>query len=254
VLATTTLRRLTAEERHAYEATGYTTVPDVFERPELEAIDQEIDRLLPEAGENEPSRQGSIKQLGLRSRATRAFAEDARILTPIEEIVKPGIAIYSAKLIAKLPHSDEICHWHQDDAFYLKPDDPRTFSQTRMSVWVPLQDAHEKNGCLWVVPGSHRWGLQDYDVPASGQCRKRITREQFAAEHAIPVPVKAGTAVLFSALTWHHSKGNITDHVRRAFIVSYQEATVPQGNGQQWKILRAAPSAVAAAALTPAPA
>jgi ectoine hydroxylase-related dioxygenase (phytanoyl-CoA dioxygenase family) len=52
--------------------------------------------------------------------------------------------------------------------------------------------------------------------------------------------VKAGSAVLFSALLWHGSKGNRTEQVRRAFITSYQEATVPRGNGEQWKIVRAA--------------
>jgi ectoine hydroxylase-related dioxygenase (phytanoyl-CoA dioxygenase family) len=59
-------------------------------------------------------------------------------------------------------------------------------------------------------------------------------------EKSIPVPVKAGSAVLFSALLWHGSKGTDTDTVRRAFITSYQEATVPKGNGEQWRILRAA--------------
>jgi hypothetical protein len=42
------------------------------------------------------------------------------------------------------------------------PKDPATFSKTRMSVWIPLQDADERNGCLWVVPGSHTWGLQPF--------------------------------------------------------------------------------------------
>ncbi|GEM_PF-6770955 len=44
----------------------------------------------------------------------------------------------------------------------------------------------------------------------------------------------------YNAWTWHHSKGNQTDGIRRAFIVSYQEATVPSGAGEQWKILRTA--------------
>jgi ectoine hydroxylase-related dioxygenase (phytanoyl-CoA dioxygenase family) len=109
-----------------------------------------------------------------------------------------------------------------------------------MSVWVPLQDAHERNGCLWVVPGSHTWGIDPYHMVDTGQCRKVIDREAYANEHAIPLPVQAGSVVLFSAWLWHHSKNNETDQVRRAFIVSYQEATVRRGAGEQWKILRPA--------------
>jgi hypothetical protein len=44
--------------------------------------------------------------LGLRSDITRAFVQDARILTLIADVVKPGIAIYSGKLTTKLPHLD----------------------------------------------------------------------------------------------------------------------------------------------------
>lgn len=57
---------------------------------------------------------------------------------------------------------------------------------------------------------------------------------------AVAVPVRAGSVVLFSAWTWHHSKNNHTGDIRRAVIVSYQEAILPGGKGEQWKILRPA--------------
>jgi ectoine hydroxylase-related dioxygenase (phytanoyl-CoA dioxygenase family) len=137
---------------------------------------------------------------------------------------------------------DVPCHWHQDDAYYVK----QSQSRTRMSVWVPLQDAYKENGCLWIVPGSQKWGLQSHANKDFGQCRYSMNEEEIAEilnERAVPVPVQAGSAVLFSALLWHGSKGNQTGKVRRAFITSYQEATVPRGNGDQWKILRAAANA-----------
>lgn len=236
------MRQLTTEQRHLYQEQGFVRVPGVFPEVELDAIDREIDRLLPEAEDRSGRKPGWMHQLGQRSEVMQAFAEDERTLTLIEDIVRPGIAIHTAKLVAKPPHYAEVCHWHQDEAFYLKPDDPATRSATRMSVWVPLQDADERNGCLWVVPGSHQWGLEDYHLAESGQCIRVIDREAYANEHAIPVPVIAGDVVLFSAWLWHHSKGNQTDRVRRAFIISYQEATVMRGGGQEWKILRPAPA------------
>lgn len=51
----------------------------------------------------------------------------------------------------------------------------------------------------------------------------------------------AGDAVLFSAYLWHHSKGNETEQVRRAFIASYQEAAVPRdAYGNDADVLRRA--------------
>src|SRR5687768_31226 len=235
------LRRLTAEERHAYEASGYVVVAGVFPDRELETIDREIDRLIAEPGPKAGAHlEGWVMAVARRSEIGARFAEDERLLALVEDVVFPGIAIHSTKLVTKLPNSDDVCHWHQDEAFYMRPDDPTTHSQTRMSVWVPLQEATEQNGCLWVVPGSHRWGIEDYTMVDYGTCRKKIDREAYANENAVPVPVPAGSVVLFSAWTWHHSKNNYTDRVRRAFIVSYQEATLPRGAGEQWKVLRGA--------------
>ena len=248
-------RQLSAEERAVYDREGYVVVPGVFPREELEEIDGEIDRLLAEPGNDAGGIHPTwIFQVARRSEMARAFAEDERLLALIEEIVQPGIAIHSTKLVPKPPHSDDVCHWHQDDAFYLRPDDPDTFSATRMSVWVPLQDADERNGGLWVVPGSQEWGLQDYHMTDTGQCRKVIDREAWANEHAVPLEVSAGSVVLFSAMLWHHSRGNQTDRVRRAFIVSYQEATVKKGAGEQWKVLRPTAGGASRSSVVEAPA
>ena len=110
-----------------------------------------------------------------------------------------------------------------------------------MSVWVPLQDANERNGCLWVVPGSHALGAGGLDLADSGTAGSDLPAGVGRRRTPRPLPVGAGSVVLFSALLWHHSKNNQTDRVRRAFIVSYQEATVGKGAGEQWKVLRPAP-------------
>jgi ectoine hydroxylase-related dioxygenase (phytanoyl-CoA dioxygenase family) len=216
-------------------------IPDVFPQAELAALDAVLDRIIEERSYARASEKGAgngwILQLGLASEHTRDFAQDERLLGLIEDLVKPGIAIYSAKLATKLPHSDEICHWHQDDAYYRANSE----SACRCSVWVPLQDADERNGCLWLVPGSHRRGLQSYHHEDHGMCRLAMDLDKVDLSGAVPCPAAAGSVVVFSALTWHASKGNRTDQIRRAFIVSYQEATATAGNGAQWKILRPAP-------------
>ena len=237
-------RKLSPEEYSFYQQNGYVVVPDVFPMTELDEVDRELDRLVSEAeGKGETGvahtgtnrNKGWLLQLGLRSEFTQRFAQDDRVLDLIEDIVTPGIAIYSAKLTAKLPQSSDICHWHQDNAYY----NAHASSETRMSTWIPLVDVDEENGCLWVVPGSHKGGVKEHGQ-YGGQCPKSMGPEDMEAEGAIPCPVEVGAILLFSSDLWHHSKGNATDQIRRAFIVSYQEATVPRGNADQWKILRTA--------------
>ena len=233
-------RHLTKEQLTTYHEQGYVVIPNVFPRTELAEINCELDRIRTEklarrqeADHNETL--GWIMNLGLASPITRDLCADERILDLIQDIVKPGIAIYSAKMVAKEPHCDAICHWHQDDAYYSQ----KSQSKTRMSIWFAMQDTTVEQGCLQVIPGSHKRGLQPYSPKEGGTCNLGIDTPIDLSERAY-CPVKAGSMVLFNALLWHASEGNRTGEQRRAFIVSYQEATVQGGNGQQWKILRPA--------------
>lgn len=232
-----THQQLTTQQRREYDELGFTLVPGVFPAHELAALDAEIDGLQAEVAAEKGYDDGWILRLGLRSPVTQNLCADERLLHLVQDIVQPGIAIYSAKLVPKLPFNDAVCHWHQDDAYY----NDTAPSQTRMSVWVPLHDSDEDNGCLWVIPGSHAWGLQPWQQRDGGYCNKAlIAPEDFDFSQAMAIPARAGDVVLFSALLWHSSQGNRSERLRRAFIVSYQEATVPAGNKDQWKILRSA--------------
>ncbi|CAG7646479.1 phytanoyl-CoA dioxygenase family protein [Paenibacillus allorhizosphaerae] len=233
------MRKLTQDEQKHYDEQGYVVIPDFFSVDELQQMNDEL-HALSETGDTRLQTQGEhegfIYQLALLTDKTKNFAYDERILTLIEDIVKPGISIFSSKLLTKLPHSESVCHWHQDDAYYNEV----VSSSARMSIWVPLQDTNEANGCLWVVPGSHTGGLMPLAAKNNGTCRRALIEEEVDLSGAIPVPMKAGSILLFHALLWHASKGNETDKVRRAFIVSYQEGTVPKGRGKQFVVLRPA--------------
>lgn len=232
--APTTKRKLTAEELATYHENGYVEVPNLFPLEELEVISREIDRIRAQPDEHQLKH--SIRQLGLRSEITRQVCEDDRILTLIEDLVFPGIAIYSAKMVEKHPFDKSVCHWHQDDAYYSQ----KSESSCRMSVWIPLQDCDEKNGCVWMVPGSHKKGLLEFQHRKTGTCNLAFAEGTENIPGAIPCHIKAGSILLFHALTWHRSLGNSTSSHRRSFIISYQDALALQGNGEQHKILRPA--------------
>lgn len=237
-------RRLTPDELARYEEQGFVEVAGVFSSQELEAINSEIELLRQKAAPR-PNSDNPLQDshflfgLGLRSELTRRLCEDERILTLLEDIVFPGIAIHSAKLVEKLPLDDTVCHWHQDEAYYKTASSQ---SQCRMSVWIPLQDCDQKNGCIWVVPGSHKLGLLQHQPRKDGICK--IHTFQDGSEdipNAIPYPIKAGSILLFHALTSHRSLGNSTTQPRRSFIISYQDALAGRYlNGNEHKILRPA--------------
>jgi ectoine hydroxylase-related dioxygenase (phytanoyl-CoA dioxygenase family) len=242
VTTTPAPRVLSDDELDSYRRDGYVVVPGLIGRAEVRRLDAEIDRMIA-GGQREGTPSGWIFALHRQeSDICAAFAADDRILALVEQVVSPGVGLHSSKLVAKPPRSHDVCHWHQDETYYFdRGADPVMRSQVRMSIWVPLQDANQDNGCLWVVPGSHTAGIEGYREVGDGHCRRKLLKADYADEHAIPLGVRAGDAVLFSSYLWHHSKGNATDRVRRAFIVSYQEATIPRdAYGNPAAVLRAA--------------
>lgn len=77
-----------------------------------------------------------------------------------------------------------------------------------VTVWVPLVPATVENGCCWVIPGSHRWGLLD---GIRGTDRNiRIKQDVEARGNPVAVPVDVGGALFFSNLCVHASKSNRT--------------------------------------------
>ena len=125
--------------------------------------------------------------------------------------------IASPSLRQKLPGSAVTSFpWHQDSHYFDQTEVHKMEKHTEdlhmVSVWVPLVPATLENGCCWVIPGSHRWGLLD---AMRGEDRNvRISEDVEARGTPVPVPVKVGGAFFFTNLTVHASKQNTTRHCR----------------------------------------
>jgi phytanoyl-CoA hydroxylase len=145
------------------------------------------------------------------------LARTHRLLDALTLLLGPNI-LFSGDfhLRPKLP-DDALTSfpWHQDSQYYGAPTAPLHI----VTAWVPLVDVTTENGCLWVIPGSHRWGLlagkrgDDMNVRTFEDVEKRGT--------AIPVPMKRGDVLLFTNLTFHASKLNLTPTVRWSLDLRY---------------------------------
>lgn len=230
----TTAKGLSAEQIQSYHEHGFTIVKDLLAPSELSAMNAHLDQIVASGQyvRGAGGREGSIHALSLISDQAKQVEQDERILDIIAALVNPGIAVHSSKLVTKLPYAADVCHWHQDDAYF------GAACRNRCSVWIPLQDTDESNGCLWFIPGSQLQGLLPHDGRKDwGTCRRSLREEDFDLSKAIPIAAQAGSIVIFNVLACHHSKNNRTAQTRRAFIITYQEASAEK-SGAQWRILR----------------
>ena len=239
-------RRLTENELSTFRRQGYLILHHVLPLAELQDLNNELEiryqrRLKdPEIAQDEQKR-NQIHGLGADSERSRQLASDPRILSLVEDWVKPGIALFSAKLISKGPNEpNNVCHWHQDEAYWHIYSE----SECRMSIWLPLQDVNRENGCLRVIPGTHKKGVIVPHQPRSsrdhGACRLSFLPGERELPNTVYCQISAGSIVLFSNKLCHSSLGNYTNQHRRVFILTYQEATVTKGKDDDFAILRSA--------------
>ncbi len=116
--------------------------------------------------------------------------------------------------------------WHQDAAV-IEPEGDET---EMLTVWLAITDATKDNGCLVVLPGSHRQEEQTLHCPGKIFPAEIYIPEQILdMPSAIPLELKAGGMVLLHRMTEHGSLENHTDDIRWSFDLRYQPVGQPSG-------------------------
>lgn len=107
---------------------------------------------------------------------------------------------------------------HQDN-FYLQ-----VSPGTCCAAWLALDDADEENGCLHVVPGSHKWELLCPTAADAKQSFTDVTVPLPEGIRTVAAPIKAGDVLFFHGSLVHGSYPNRTpDRFRRALIGHYAD-------------------------------
>ncbi len=252
-------KRLTQTQYRQFFDQGYTVVPELFESSELEPLRHEIAGLidsatrrlyvegkLTELHADEPFETRLTRLLSdhpeLQSEYFRAIEGKGggghvgsamfsvlthpRLLDAMEDLVGEEIVASSVyRIRPKVPHLGRgIVPWHQDSGYI----SPHCDTELIVTVWIPLVDANQENGCLQVLPHAHRQGVARHHT--GGNAGFLVINDDdlpVAIGEAVTVPVPRGGALLMTNLTPHCSTPNTTDTIRWSVDLRYQSATVP---------------------------
>lgn len=110
--------------------------------------------------------------------------------------------------------------WHQDEIYI------PTRDRSLVGAWIALDDATIENGCLWVVPGSHRTGYLYPQRPHNNADEFDFAPESFGFDESaeVPVEVPAGSLVFFNGYLLHRSRKNRSEVYRRVLVNHYMNA------------------------------
>ena len=165
-----------------------------------------------------------------------------RILEIVEDLIGPEIYSNAVQHIRIKPpqrtvpdaiHNPLIAAtgWHQD----LGVIDAEADQSEVISVWVAVTEATVENGCLVVIPGSHRAGLAPHcpEGEKHGNHHPVTIPKEFRNDSgARALPMRAGSAVFFQKTLMHSALPNESDTVRWSFDLRYNP--IGQPNGRSW--------------------
>ena len=154
---------------------------------------------------------GHLKMPSYYDSVFKGFVRSPKFVDIIESLMGPNIKLYYDQVFAKPPYA-KANRYHQDSVFW-------SFfaSNFQVTCQVLLDDATVENGCVRFIPGSHNFGLVNWD-----HLPYMLTEEVLAQE--VAVPLKAGDATLHHSLALHCSGPNTTPYRRRGWSIHYVSA------------------------------
>lgn len=220
--------QLSTAQQAAYARDGFLVFPDLVSPAEVELLRNEVVRLrdVDAEGTVREGSTGAPKSMfrmhedngAGASPAFRALSRTPRVLGVAQQLLgETELYLHHSKVNVKAAIEGSVWPWHQDFGAWHLDGIQRPDMATFM---VMLDDATELSGCLYLLPGSHRWGRTEAVLDTSTAYRLwSVTPEDMKrrmAESPAPVAIsgRAGTCAIFHCNLMHASGHNLSRHDR----------------------------------------
>ena len=119
-------------------------------------------------------------------------------------------------IMTKQPAFSSVTGWHRDSRYW-------NFARADLvSAWLALGDEQTENGCLLVLPGSHRWVIESSQLDDRQFLRTDLAGNKPLLDQVIPVPLRQGDVLLFHSNLFHAAGRNITNKTKFSMVFTYR--------------------------------
>lgn len=220
--------QLSAEQKAAYARDGFLVFPALVSAAEVALLRGEVARLMHVDAEG-TVREGSTgapksifrlhEDNGAgASPAFRALSRTPRVLGVARQLLgEADLYLHHSKVNVKAAIEGSVWPWHQDFGAWNLDGIQRPDMATFMLM---LDDATQMSGCLYLLPGSHRWGRTEAYLDTSTAYRlwsvtpEDMKRRMAASPPPVAIAGKAGTCAIFHCNLMHSSGHNLSHHDR----------------------------------------
>ena len=217
---------MSAEQIEAYRRDGFVFPIEIFSAAEVEGFRGAFEAL----SEYSPKR---FDRMHLFFKWAYQIVTHDALLDVVEAILGDDILVYGTLVLAKQPHDLRYASWHQDSFYSGLHLTPST------TAWIALTPSHEGNGCMRVIPGSHRLGAVDHEsVDDPHLLNRRGERIKIDVDESVAVDLvlKPGEISLHESTLVHGSTPNMSDEPRIGFIVRFVTSQMQNANTRLMRV------------------
>jgi ectoine hydroxylase-related dioxygenase (phytanoyl-CoA dioxygenase family) len=145
------------------------------------------------------------------------LCRNPRLLDIAEQFIGPDIAVFATGYIFKPPHSDLKILWHQDGSYW--PLEPMEV----VTLWVAITPSTPANGCMRMIPGTHRMDLHPLQTDRSERnlLNSRIDPVLVDESQAVDLVLRPGDVSIHHPNIIHGSGANGSDDWRVNLVIRY---------------------------------
>jgi ectoine hydroxylase-related dioxygenase (phytanoyl-CoA dioxygenase family) len=236
---------LTQEQFEEYEELGFVHSIPILSEPEVAYYRAEVEKTCQAIG----SSVTRLDNIHFFFRWAWDLSTHPRLLDCLEQLLGPDIVLKSTRLFYKYGRSNSYVGWHQDGVTE-RLEDGRS-----PAVWLGLTAATVENGCLRVVPRSHRQGFLQHEARpiqdtfagntnlVQQQLRSRARVDELSGKITIVPPdanepfdlvMRPGEMSIHHPVILHGSNANLSSEPRIGLSASYSTPELFHGTAAVW--------------------
>lgn len=152
------------------------------------------------------------------------------VLGRLQQLLGPQVACPLAHhncIMTKQPQFSSETGWHQDIRYW-------SFTRPELiNAWIALGREHAANGCLQVIPGSHRLEFDRSRFDADVFFRPDLPANQPLIQTRQYVELEPGDVLLFHCKTLHAASRNTTNESKYSAVFTFRGADNPPIQGSR---------------------